>query len=54
VLVVMLEVGMGWTSTLVAVEVIDVGWTSMLVVVILWEKEKPLNFVPMDNNRSSM
>ena len=28
-----MEVGMGWTSMLVAVEVVDVGWTSVLVVV---------------------
>ena len=32
VLVVMMEVGMGWTSVLDVVEV-DVGWTSVLVVV---------------------
>ena len=32
-LVVVTEVGMGWTCMLVAVEVVDVGWTSVLVVV---------------------
>ena len=31
-LVVVTEVGMGWTSILVVVEVVDVGWTSVLVV----------------------
>jgi len=32
VLIVMMEVGMGWTSVLVVMEVVDVGWTSVLVV----------------------
>ena len=27
-----MEVGMDWTSMLVAVEVVGMGWTSMLVV----------------------
>ena len=28
-----MEVDVGWTSMLVAVDVLDVGWTSMLVAV---------------------
>ena len=32
-LVVVMEISIGWTGLLVAVEVVDTGWTSVLVTV---------------------